>query len=108
MPMSRAGSNGCVGEPILTSPESMGMKPGENLEQRRLAATGRTDQGHELARLDVEGRLRNGEQGRPARAVSLLHAGKVDERFAHGSGRERQEMRASRGTSRCSSASTMA
>ena len=84
------------------------MEPRENLEQRGLAATRRPDQRYELARLHVEGRFGNGKQACAARAVGLLHAGEVDERFAHGFGRgEAHEMRASRGTSMCSSASTI-
>ena len=61
-----------------------GVEAGENLEQRGLAAAGRADERDELARLDVEARLRDGEKVRPARAVDLAHAGEMDERFAHG------------------------
>ena len=60
------------------------MKPGQHLEQRGLAAARGPDQRHELARLDVEGRLGDREKIRAARAVDLLHAGQMDERFAHG------------------------
>jgi hypothetical protein len=84
-----------------------GMQTGENLEQGGLAATRRSDQGHQLARLDIECGFGNGEEIRPPRAVDLLHAGKMDERFAHGpSGVRRHASRASRTTSMRSSAST--
>jgi hypothetical protein len=105
--MSRDGSNGCDGEPILTSPDSYGWSPARILSSVVLPQPeGPTSD--ELARLHVEGRFGNGKQACAARAVGLLHAGEVDERFAHGFGRgEAHEMRASRGTSMCSSASTI-
>ena len=40
--------------PSRISPEVMSIKPGDQVERRRLAAAGRTDQRHELAVFDLE------------------------------------------------------
>ena len=82
--MSREGSKGCAFVPMRHLAGIEGMKAGQHLEQRGLAAARGPDQRHEFARLDVEGRLGDREKIRAARAVDLLHAGQVDERFAHG------------------------
>ena len=80
-----------------------GMQTRENLEQRRLAASGRPHQRHELAGLHVEGCLRDGKERHALRAVGLLYAGEMDEWFGL---HPHHASRASRGTSARSSAST--
>jgi hypothetical protein len=82
------------------------MQARQHLEQSGLAAARGTDQRHELACLDVERRLGDGEKIRTAGVIDLLHAGEVDERFAHGSYASVYDSRASRTTSMRSSAST--
>ncbi len=82
------------------------MQARQHLEQSGLAAARGADQRHEFTRLDVEGRLGDGEKIRAAGAVDLLHAGEMDERFAHGSYASVYESRASRTTSMRSSPST--
>src|SRR5712691_3035912 len=81
------------------------MQARENLQQRGLAAAGGAHERDELAHLDVEARLRDGQEIRSSRAVDLLHAGEMDERFAHGDFSS-YDSRASRTTSTRSSAST--
>ena len=61
----------------------VGMQAGEDFQQRGLAAAGRADQRDQLAGLDVERRLRHREELGAAGAVDFLHAGEMDERFAH-------------------------
>ena len=103
MPMSRDGIERLRRRADAHVAGFVGVQPGENLQQRGLAAAGRADQRDQLARLDVERRLGDREEIRAARAVDLLHAGEMDERLAHGV----YWMRASRTTSSRSRPSTM-
>jgi hypothetical protein len=59
------------------------VQSGEDLQQRGLAAAGRTDQRDQFAFRDIEGRLRNREKLLAARAIDLAHVGEVDERLGH-------------------------
>ena len=72
MPMSREGSNGCAWRADLHLAGIEGCRPGEDLQQRGLAAARGPDQRNEFARLDVERRLGDGEKFRAAGAVDLL------------------------------------
>ena len=60
------------------------VKTRENLQQRRLAATRRADQRHQLAGLDVETRVRDGEELLVTLAIGLADARDVDEGLGHG------------------------
>ena len=103
MPMSREGSNGCAADADAHLAGIVRVQAGKDLQQRGLAAAGRADQRDQLACLDVEGRLRDREKLRAARAVDLLDAGKMDERLGH----RAHPSRASCTTSRRSRPSTI-
>src|SRR6516225_3515778 len=79
----------------------IGMQTGEDLQQCGLATAGRAYQRNQLAVLDVEGRLRHGQEFHATRAVDLTHSGKMDEWLGHVHCR-----RASRTTSRRSRPNT--
>ena len=59
------------------------MEPGEHLEHGGLAASGRADEGDQLAGHHVESDVRDGENFVATAAVDLAHPGTVDERLAH-------------------------
>jgi hypothetical protein len=79
----------------------VGVQAGQDFQQRRLSAAGRADQRDQLAVFDVEGRLRDRQKLRTARAIDLAHAGEMNEWGGGGHCR-----RASRTTSRRSRPST--
>ena len=83
MPMSREGSNGWLAR---SDPHFAGLvrvKTGENFQKRRLSATGRADKRDQFAGFDVERRFGDRQKFRPAGAIDLLHASKMDERLGH-------------------------
>ena len=62
MPMSREGSNGSRGEPMRQFAAIIGVKAGQNFQQRGLAAARWADQCNELSRRHVEGHLGDREK----------------------------------------------
>ena len=54
MSRARGGSSLTTVPPMAISPAGDVLQPGDHAQQRALAAAGRPDEHHELARLDVE------------------------------------------------------
>jgi hypothetical protein len=60
------------------------LQPGENFQQRGLAATRRSDEAGEFARCHREGRIGNGGKFPALLAIDLAHIAQPDEGLGHG------------------------